>query len=436
MDRRRGRRAARSGPAAPGRGTSASFAPVAANRSCEDLRAGSAGSARCRSGTTPAGVSCAYRPSLPPTTSDRSKTVTRVPGRGQPGGGGQPTHPGADDHDPAHAALPPSSTRPLHRRQARPAAAASADGTTAGSARPRTTTDTGWASASGQARPPVARALTTRPATPSRYGRASREPGASAPASRPTTATSGGTAYSSGSSTSDRRRRGRATRTRPTATWCTRRAARPTTPYIRQAASREPSASAIRPPAALDRPGQLDVLQHPVAHRRVPAGPVVAGPVHHQELPAGRGQRRPRRALHRPQRQEGQPRPLQQRLHQPLGRRRHHDPRVRADSSVEPARSSSVPRRPPRPGRAPRRRRRRPARSAAGSAASASCWQACGLPSQPGGGGRPGEQADPGVVAGRPRGPRRRCRRWSRRRAPRSPARVRRAGPAATAGTA
>ncbi len=52
----------------------------------------------------PAGVSCAYRPSLPPTVSAALEDGHLVPGGGQPGGGGEATHPGADDHDPRHAA--------------------------------------------------------------------------------------------------------------------------------------------------------------------------------------------------------------------------------------------------------------------------------------------------------------------------------------------
>ena len=48
----------------------------------------------------PAGVSCAYRPSLPPTVVGPLEDGHLVPGGGEPGGGGEPADPGADDHDP------------------------------------------------------------------------------------------------------------------------------------------------------------------------------------------------------------------------------------------------------------------------------------------------------------------------------------------------
>ena len=52
----------------------------------------------------------------------------------------------------------------------------------------------------------------------------------------------------------------------------------------------------------------------------MPAGPVVRGAADGEQLPVGGGQRRPGRALGQPQRQEGQPGPLQQRLDQPFRR--------------------------------------------------------------------------------------------------------------------
>ena len=61
---------------------------------------------------------------------------------------------------------------------------------------------------------------------------------------------------------------------------CSRPRASATTSYIRQVASREPSASAIRPPARLTARASAMSSSTAVADRRVPAGPVVPGPGH------------------------------------------------------------------------------------------------------------------------------------------------------------
>ena len=95
--------------------------PVAANRSAKTSgRVSSDGPVSKRN--VPAAVCRSSRPSLPPTTSACSQTVTSWPRGGEPGGGGQPADAGADHDDPAHGSapsLPASACRPRCARSER-----------------------------------------------------------------------------------------------------------------------------------------------------------------------------------------------------------------------------------------------------------------------------------------------------------------------------
>ncbi len=72
------------------------------------------------------------------------------------------------------------------------------------------------------------------------------------------------------------------------------------------------------PARGLHRPQQRDVFEDMVTDAGVSAGPVIGGRVDAQELAVRRGQRRPRGPFGQPQRQEREPRPLQERLDQPF----------------------------------------------------------------------------------------------------------------------
>ena len=204
-----------------------------------------------------------------------------------------------------------------------------------------------------------------------------------------------------------RGRAGAATRTPPTATCCSpsRSSAQPS--YIRQVASR--GAVGQRDPAAgpLDRPRQRDVLEHlgRAPPRARPRGRSAAR-VDHQELPVRGGQRRaaasvPSRAA------AGRSATTTAAAAAPAARRGAVASwRGYGDSRSSPASRRTVTAAATACGREhARRRRRRPARCP--GPRPASCSQACGLPSQPGGRRRPGEQAHAGVAAGDSRARRR-----------------------------
>src|SRR4051812_36624343 len=108
-----------------------------------------------------------------------------VPRLGQPDRRGQPADACTDHHDPAHTGRPRQLNRP--RRRSRKDLATSA---------PNSTIDTGWANASGNRRPPLTLAATTRPTTPRPYATRPVHPHRAAPGTTINTAATAGTAYS------------------------------------------------------------------------------------------------------------------------------------------------------------------------------------------------------------------------------------------------
>ena len=365
-----------------------------------------------------------YSPSFPPWVAARSCSSTRCPCAASRAAAASPPTPAPIDDDPRHVspARTPARGRPSRRRPFHVSSPRRCPRHDAASNPSSAATDAGCASASGQARPPLRRAASTRLATaaavadeagpgaaqrgqraaPRRPGRASRRP--------PRT-----------------RARGR---TPPTAT-CGSPALRSAQPsYIRQAASPAPSATPTRPPARL--------TARATARSSSTSAPTPANPPARASAAASTTRNCPfaahsaglRRPLGPAQRQRHHPRPLQQRLHQPgrgavgeLARPRreqvepgapqHRDRRrdgVRGQHHVGVDEHQHAP-----PRRRPRAGRRRAACPAAPVAA--------------------GCRAAP-AAAGRPRrrrGRRPRCRRSSRRRGRAPPGRGRRAGPAPAA---
>ena len=185
---------------------------------------------------------------------------------------------------------------------------------------------------------------------------------------------------------------------------------------MRHVATSVPSATIPWPPTRLSRPEQGEVVED------LGVGVTACGPVglrvDGEQLAVRRGKRRAGRELGGPQRQHREPRPRQQRLDQAFGAALGELARVRRDE-VEPAAAQQVDRggerRAARHGR--RRRRRRTPRCA-------------GAPRPPVGGrpraspaSRPGaaRRRAPAPAGRRAPAPARRCRRWTRRRAPGSP---------------
>ena len=219
------------------------------------------------------------------------------------------------------------------------------------------------------------------------------------------------------------RRRRPASRRRPTATSCSRRAARPSAPYIRQVASARAVGDAAAAAGALDRPEQGDVVEDLAADGGVPAGPV-GRRVDGEQLPVGRGQRRPRG----------------ERSASRSGRNVSHDHCSSGCTSRSAPPYGELARVAARPGRARAgaagRRWRRGRAGASTTSASTKTQHAAarvarrrraagrrsGLPSQPAGRRPPSSSRTRGSPSRAAR--RRRCRRWSRRRAPRSSAAV------------
>src|SRR6185369_11557764 len=138
--------------------------------------------------------------------------------------GGEPADPGPD-HDRPHGTV-----LPFHRRA--PRRCRYRDSPTRYASRP---TETGWASASGRTRPPVARAVTTRPSTPNPYAVSAGQ--------RVTGSSSTGPTYSTSSSTTT----AGCTPAHSDLAYPSRSAGHDE--YMRQLASREKSARSIRPPA-------------------------------------------------------------------------------------------------------------------------------------------------------------------------------------------
>ena len=148
--------------------------PVAANRSANTAgMVSSDGPVSNRN--VPASVSRCSRPSLPPSTSACSQTVTSWPRAARRAAADSPPTPAPTTTTRLTAAAVPS------RSACRPGARAASVRSASRTRPPRR----GCASASGQARPPVRRAVSTRPVTPAAYP--------AKPVLEPSSAASGGT---------------------------------------------------------------------------------------------------------------------------------------------------------------------------------------------------------------------------------------------------
>ena len=351
----------------------------------------------------------AYRPSLPPTASACSQTVTWWPGAASRAAAARPPIPAPTTttrltcrpRRPFQRRASPARGRPATqrpRRRCQPARSAATDSRWAQRVRPGT-------------RPPVARRAVSQPtgdrdgapARPARPGRRYAG-GTTRPATPAATATDRRehdvAADRQQRAGHDRGRAGRRPERRPQRLACSRRAARPS----RRTSGRSASVGAVddaRPGRRPASPPAASATSSSTSARTAacPPAAVVGGRVDREQLAVGRRQRRAR-ASARPAAAAGTSATTTAAAAAPVARPR--SPRPGAGTG--------------RPGRAGRRSSATVAATAsgrehdvgvdedqhvrAGSAASASCWQACGLPSQPGGSAAAGQQPDPRVAGG------------------------------------